>query len=144
MTLYSTIFEEFKDRISDYDLPQYKQELQDDFLLSYLRKAITKFKRICKNDLTLLNDDKNGFALDLANEEIDILTEWMVYFWIKPYRNNNEFMKIALNTKDYTLLSKSNQLNAIQAIYKDSYKTARSLMNEYSYLNGSFSTLKPR
>ena len=142
MTELETIFEEFKDKITDYDLAEYKSSLQEEVCLSYLKKAVARFKRICKSDLNGLNEF--GFEDDLSDEEIDILTEWMVYFWLKPIRNDIDNMRSVLNTKDFSQISPANLLTAINTVYEDSRKRARSLMNEYSYLDGGISKLKPR
>lgn len=145
MTKYSIIFDEFKDKITDYDLPIYTIEIQEDILKSLLRKSIGRFKRICNNSL-LLNDDKNSIESDLTYEELDILTEWMVHFWITPFRNNSENMRPFLNTKDFSQISPANLLNAVNLVYESSYKRANSLANKYSYLkkDGGFRKLKPQ
>lgn len=145
MTEYSTIFEEFKDKITDYDLPIYTANIQEEILLSLLRKSIGRFRRICSTNLAL-NNEMKAIEGDLTYEEIDILTEWMVYFWITPFRNNSENMRSVLNTSDFSEISPANLLTSINNVYNDSHRKATSLTNKYSYLkkDGGFQKLKPR
>ena len=88
MTDYKEIFDSFKDKITDYDLPLYTDDIQYEILCNILRKACAKFGRICKSDLSTRDDEIMSFECDLKIEEIDILTEWMVYECITPYLKN--------------------------------------------------------
>ena len=39
------------------------------------------------------------FGCELTEEEIDILTEWMVYEWLTPYLNNSENLRNKLSNE---------------------------------------------
>ena len=57
-TSYSYVIDEFKDKITDYDLAAFSDDLQDEILNSILRKACRKFKvytypTLCKGSLRL-------------------------------------------------------------------------------------------
>ena len=82
------------------------------------------------------------FECDLKIEEIDILTEWMVYEWLTPYLNNIENLRNQLNTKDFSFFSPANLLSTIQNVHTASRKRAKSMMNEYSYVNSDLEKLK--
>lgn len=142
MTEYTEIFNSFKDKITDYDLPLYTDDIQNEMLCSALRKACAKFGRICKSDLSTRNDEIMSFGCNLTIEEIDIITEWMVYEWLTPYLNNIENLRNQLNTKDFSFFSPANLLSAIQNVYTASRKRAKSMMNEYSYVNSDLEKLK--
>ncbi len=142
MTLYTEIFESFKDKITDYDLPLYADDIQNDILCSVLIKACAKFARICKSDLSLRDDELMQFGCTLSIEELDILTEWMVYEWLTPYLNNTENLRNHLNTKDFSLFSPANLLSTIQNVHTISRKRAKSMMNEYSYIHSDLENLK--
>lgn len=137
-TEYSLIYDEFKDKITDYNLPLYEDKIQDKILFSLLRKACGRFKRICKNPLDFndMNILMEQFECELTQEEIDIITTWMVYFWITPFVNNSDNLQNILNTKDFTQFSPSNLTQTLKEIQKESLKEARSLQNEYSIING--------
>ena len=142
MTDYKEIFDSFKDKITDYDLPLYTDDIQYEILCNILRKACAKFGRICKSDLSTRDDEIMSFECDLKIEEIDILTEWMVYEWLTPYLNNIENLRNQLNTKDFSFFSPANLLSAIQNVHTASRKRAKSMMNEYSYVNSDLEKLK--
>lgn len=137
MTLYSEIYEAFKDKITDYDFIRYDPNIQNEILYSYLRKAVTRFRK-----QYVKNDTNTGFIDDLSDYEIDIITEWMVSFWIYPYLNNEENMKNILNTSDYNMYSPANLLDKLLTLYETSRKRARSLSNEYSFINSDIENWK--
>ena len=142
MTDYKEIFDNFKDKITDYDLPLYTDDIQYEILCSILRKACAKFGRICKSDLSTRDDEVMSFGCDLKIEEIDILTEWMVYEWLTPYLNNIENLRNQLNTKDFSFFSPANLLEKISNTYELARKHAKSLTNEYSFAYADMSELK--
>lgn len=145
-TKYQDIFVVFKDNITDPDLLAFSQELHDEILTAYLTRAVSKCERICKLndvDLTDRNDATMEFSTDLPNDVIDILIEWMIVFWLRPYLNNLEMLHNTLNTKDFTFFSPANLLKKISDFYENARQHARSLMNEYSYVHADMSVLKP-
>lgn len=142
MTKYKTIFDSFKDKITDYDLPLYSEEMQTEMLCSLLNKACSKFKRICKSNLNKKDDKSLEFTDNLSLEEIDILTEWMVFYWITPHLNNTENLRNQLSTKNFSFFSPANLLSSLQKVQNESRKRARSITNEYSYIHSDLENLK--
>lgn len=140
-TTYSEIFASFKDDITDTDLILLSEDLQDETLISLLNKSITKCERICSVNMSR-DDVTQTFENDIPNEVIDIIVEWMTVFWLKPYLNNMENLRNALNTKDFTFFSSANLLEKISNRYELARKHARSLTNEYSFIYADMSGLK--
>lgn len=138
VTEYSQIYDEFKDKISDYNLPLYEENIQNQILFSLLKKACSRFRRICKNKLNFdeMSVLMEQFDCELTHEEIDIITTWMVYFWITPYVNNSDNLQNVLNTKDFTQFSPTNLTKTLKEIQKESLIEARSLQSEYSIIYG--------
>jgi len=141
-TKYSDIYAFFKDKITDYDLLMYEESIQNDILLSLLNQGCAKFQRICKNDLSLKDDTLMEFPFKLSLDEIDILTDWMVESWVRPYLNNIENMRNHLSTKDFSFFSPANLLDKMQMVYDSARKNARSKMNEYSFINSDLERVK--
>ena len=143
-TSYDYVFAEFKDKITDPDLITFAEDLQTEMLIAYMNKAIARCSRIVKKTVDLSNrDDKLGdFLVEVPDEVIDIITEWMIVFWLKPYVNNLENLKNNLSTKDFSVFSPANLLEKIGDRYDISRKQARSLTNEYSYIIADMSGLK--
>lgn len=142
-TKYEYIFDEFKDKITDPDLLLLSKTLEVHTLRAIMAKSITKCKRICKaSGLDTGDDEIFEFAVDLPDEVIDIVTEWMTVFWLEPYLNNIENLRNALSTKDFTVFSPANLLEKISNRYELARKHARSAMNEYSYVIADMTRLK--
>lgn len=144
MTQYDDIFMMFKDNITDPDLLKFSSDLQNDFLISLMSRAITKCKRICKDvDLSNRDDIVMEFGVDVPDEVTDIITEWMTVFWLKPYVNNVENLRNHLSTSDFKLIcSPANLLDKISNRYELARKHAKSLTNEYSYIHSDMTRLK--
>lgn len=143
-TSYNEIFEEFKDKITDPDLITFSKELQDEMLMSYMKKAISKCNRIVESVVDLSNRDDENFVFNskIPGEVMDILTEWMTVFWLQPFVNNLENLRNNLSTKDFTFFSPANLLDKIGTRYDIAYKRARSLTNEYSFIIADMKGLK--
>lgn len=142
MTEYKVLYDNFKDKITDPDLILYLQSEQDEILLNTMNKACTRFKRICKINLSDRDNTLLQFNQTLEDEVIDIVTELMIEVWLQPFVNNAENLRNRLNTKDYEKISPANLLNAIQNRYADARKTAKSRMNEYSFIHGDMDVMK--
>ncbi len=142
-TSYETVFAEFKDKITDPDLITFAEDLQTEMLIAYMKKAIGKCKRIVKTvDLSNRDDELLEFGEEIPDEVMDIITEWMTVFWLQPFVNNIENLRNNLSTKDFSVFSPANLLEKIGYRYDISYKRARSIMNEYSYIIADMKELK--
>ena len=144
VTTYDYIFTEFKDKITDPDLLLLSENLQEEMLTAIMNKSISRCKRICKPiiDLTVRNDKKNEFMMEIPDEIVDIITEWMTVFWLEPYLNNIENPRNALSTKDFSVFSPANLLEKVSDRYERARKHARSLTNDYSYTIADLRKLK--
>lgn len=142
-TNYETVFAEFKDKITDPDLITFAEDLQTEMLVAYMKKAIGKCKRVVKTvDLNNRDDELMEFGVELPDEVMDIITEWMTVFWLQPFVNNIENLRNNLSTKDFSVFSPANLLEKIGDRYDIARKHARSLTNEYSYIIADMKELK--
>ncbi|MBQ0036422.1 MAG: hypothetical protein KBT35_05850 [Firmicutes bacterium] len=141
-TSYDEIFLSFKDNITDSDILLLSEELQTETMIALMKKAINRCGRICNGvDLSDRDDELLTFNVDVPDDFIEIITEWMTVFWLKPYLNNTENFRNILNTKDFSFFSPANLLEKISNTYKNTYKHARSLTNEYSYIHADMTRL---
>ena len=142
-TNYETVFAEFKDKITDPDLITFAEELQTEMLTAYMKKAIGKCKRVIKTvDLSNRDDELMQFGVEIPDEVMDIITEWMTVFWLEPFVNNIENLRNNLSTKDFSVFSPANLLEQLGDRYDMSYKRARSITNECSYIIADMKGLK--
>lgn len=143
-TSYRTVFDEFKDKITDPDLITFSQDLQIEMLTAYMNKAIAKCNRIIKKtvDLSKRDNELLEFSVEIPDDVMNIITEWMTVFWLQPYVNNIENLRNTLSTKDFSVFSPANLLEKIGNRYDIARKNARSLTNEYSYIIADMKELK--
>jgi hypothetical protein len=112
-------------------------------LIAYMNKAIGKCKRVVTTvDLSKRDNEIMEFETEIPDEVMDIITEWMTVFWLQPFVNNIENLRNNLSTKDFSVFSPANLLEKIGNRYDISYKRARSIMNEYSYIIADMKELK--
>ena len=143
-TSYETVFNEFKDKITDPDLIIFAESLQTEMLVAYMNKAISRCGRVTNKvvDLSLHDDELMEFSVEIPYEVMDIITEWMTVFWLQPYVNNLENLRNNLSTKDFSVFSPANLLEKVGNRYDTARKQARSLTNEYSYIIADMKELK--
>ena len=143
-TSYETVFNEFKDKITDPDLIAFAESLQTEMLVAYMNKAISRCGRVTNKvvDLSLRDDELMEFSVEIPYEVMDIITEWMTVFWLQPYVNNLENLRNNLSTKDFSVFSPANLLEKVGNRYDTARKQARSLTNEYSYIIADMKELK--
>lgn len=143
-TSYDEVFSNFKDKITDPDLLLFSKDLQVEMLISYMDKAIAKCNRIVKKTVDLSKRDNTilEFQVQIPDDVMDIITEWMTVFWLEPYLNNIENLKNTLSTKDFSVFSPANLLEKISDRYNTARKYARSIMNEYSFFIADMKELK--
>lgn len=144
-TTYEYIFSYFKDKITDPDLIAFSSGLQTEVLIAYMNRAIAKCNRIVKKivDLSLRDDDEEEFTIEIPDEIVDIVTEWMTVFWLQPYVNNADNLRNHLSTADFKLAcSPANLIEKISDRYQTAQKYARNIMNEYSFIIADMKDLK--
>lgn len=143
-TSYETVFNEFKDKITDPDLITFAESLQTEMLVAYMNKAISRCGRVTNKvvDLSLRDDELMEFSVEIPYEVMDIITEWMTVFWLQPYVNNLENLRNNLSTKYFSVFSPANLLEKVGNRYDTARKQARSLTNEYSYIIADMKELK--
>lgn len=139
MTAYTTIYNSFLDKVSDYDLADMTAELAQTSMRGWLNQAVVRFLESCKKDLT--QTEEGGFTEDLDLMEIDILTEGMVEAWLKPIRNNLDLLRNALSTKDFTTFSPANLLDKVNDTYSMAHANFLSRIKEYSFIRNDVGDL---
>lgn len=141
-TTFDQIYGVFFDKSRDYELYELAESTSKEVLFGYLKTAIARFGKTCEKDLSDRDDTNETFNVELSDTEIDILSEWMCYAFLKTKRNTSDLFRNGLSTKDYVLFSPANLLKAVQEAYKECAKECRSLMNEYSYDSNNVESLK--
>ena len=138
MTAYDDIYTDFLLKISDLSIADYDEETFNKMITRSFNKAVGKFSSYCIQDLTKRDDEKQEFSIDLTDEEIDIITDYMVLMWLEPAVYNEENLKNVLNTSDYTFYSPASLLEKVKDLYVLTRSKLRGKVNKYTLTNESF------
>ena len=138
-TPFSDVINTFILKVKAYKLMALLGDDREEIVLAYLNGARAKFYKKCKSDLLTLNEE--GFEADLVLDEVDILAELMIVEWLTPQIYDDELLESRLNTKDFTEYSPAKLIEQIHAVYKESKKRAKYMINQYTYDHGNVRNL---
>ena len=136
----------FLAKVSEYELLQLDDEERIAIVDGYMKKAISSFRPMCKYDLTTTaDDDTREFSVDIddgdIDEIVDIISEGMLFQWMKPYVYRQENLENALSTRDFTVFSPAELLLRISGAYDTVHKNFIQMMREYSFRHGDLTVL---
>lgn len=129
-------------RFADYKFLEQDTDVREGVLEKYLLSAKTEFQRICKVDLDDYDLENKRFNHDLGDEEIEILSLGVAFYWLSYKALNSELLKNVLNSKDYYYYSPANLLKEIQTLRQTLRDEFDSRMRKYSYFDNTLETLK--
>lgn len=144
---YDTFTGGFLSKISEYDLLDIKEETRTQIIDGYMKKAISQFQHVCKvNLVSTANDENREFEIDLEDDDdlteiVDIVTDGMVVYWLKPYTHKQELLELVLNTRDYTTYSPAEMLRRVGEAHTKAQSDFTSAMREYSYNHNDLTRL---
>ena len=137
----------FLSKITEYDLLDLEPEDRTEIIDGYMKRAISKFQHICKvNFVTTGDDTARKFTVDLQNDDelteiVDIISDGMVMFWLKPYLNKQELLEMVLNTRDYTTYSPAEMLRRVGEAHTKAQSDFTAAMREYSFVHNDLTKL---
>lgn len=143
---YDVFTNAFLSKISEFEFMDMSEKARTETVESYLKRAVSAFRKNCKYDLFTTQDDTTReFAVDIADDDIDeivdIISEGMVVQWLKPYVYQQELLQNLLNTRDYTMYSPAELLMRVGNAYKQAQKDYTQMIREYSYNHGDLTDL---
>jgi hypothetical protein len=140
-TPYDSIYQSFLQKISDYSFLSMDDTTLKSNLFGYLKSSITKFKR-CKNNLSQRDDISSQFYIDLTDEEIEILSIYMMVEYLSPKLVTSDLIQQSLSAKDYNIYSQANHIKEIRTL-RDTYKLeAEQAMVRYTLYNADLSDMQ--
>ncbi len=138
MTAYTIVIDKFVGMIREFHFTALTEEERDTLVISLMNTACAKFSDDCRQDLSKRNEEGTAFEADLTDEEIDIICNYMMCEWMKPYLYSSELLRERLSTKDFNTYSPANLIDKMNVLYKDTVKKARLLAINYSYAHRSY------
>lgn len=142
VTTFNEIYQWFLDKITDLDILKFDENNREKVLYGCLQKSCVIFADYCSEDILLRNIELKQFNNKLSEKVIDILSDAMVLFWLKPKLNHWLLLKDSLNTTDFTKYSKANMLSKVKELYNETELKLELKMNSYTYSNKKFSNLR--
>ena len=135
----------FLSKITEYTFIQIPEENRTAIVDEYMKRALPRFAKICKYDLTVFDDESRSFTAeipaDALDEIVDIVSEGMLEQWMKPYVYRQENLENILNTRDFTSYSPEKILNRVKEVYIMVQHEFTNMMREYSYNHGDLTEL---
>lgn len=143
---YDVFTTAFLDKIKEYDLLELKDFERNEIVDSYMRRALSSFRDVCKYDLFSTGDPAlREFDIDIPDSDIDeisdIVSEGMVVQWLKPCIYQQEFFEHNLNTKDFSGYSRANLLSKASEVARQAQRNFVNMIREYSYVHGDLTVL---
>ena len=143
---YDMFGKAFLQKITEFELLALDEDTRTDAVDSYMKVAVSEFKKNCKYDLVGTADDaEREFAVDIedndVDELVDIISEGMVVQWMKPYLHRQELLENTLNTRDFTTYSPAELLLRVGNAYREAQARFTQMIREYSYNHGDLTDL---
>lgn len=140
-TPYDVVYATFLGKIRAYDYTIMDESDIEDEMLGFMNLACSKFDQYCQVDLSKRDDDVMCFVDDLTTEDVNIISDGMIVYWLTPYVNNSDNLIAVLNSKDYQQFSPANLVKQVSALYATAQYKFTQGMKEYSYRHGDLTHL---
>lgn len=136
----------FLSKISEYDFVTLFDDVRTEIVDGYMKRAITKFRKNCKYDLTSAADDENRvYNIEVDDDDVDeiadIISEGMVAEWFHQFVYKQELLQNVVNTRDFTLYSPAELVYRIGNAYTKVQNDFKQMVREYSYNHGDLENL---
>ena len=134
-TSYELIYENVLPKFKDYDIPVMSVNEVKEMMHDYLRPAIVSF-HVCNTDLSDRDDELDQFNQDLTDDEIEILSNYMLLSYLDSnYIRVPSILKATLSTKDFNAFSPANFLDKLLLMHKTYLAENETLLMRYAWKN---------
>lgn len=141
-TTYDAIYERAIFRFMDYDFLKLSNDQRASMLERHLRSAIVDFQSSCQTDLTQRDETLKTFKEVLTDEEQEILSLGVAYYWVSFKALNSDLLRNNMSTRDYSYFSPANLLGEVRALRDTLKKEYDDRIIAYSYLHGGIEKWK--
>lgn len=135
MTSYEKIYEACLKKFKNFDIPLMEEDEVKSFLYDFLVPAIAKF-HVCRTDLADRDDEQECFNQDLTDEEIEILSNYMVIGYTdSEYIQTPTLLKLHLTSTDFHALRAETMLNRLLEMHDYYIKENETWLSRYAWKN---------
>lgn len=144
---YETIYSRFLQKISDFEMVQFEENVVYASMNGWLRSVISKpyvrklFESIAIDDeIMKINYELKNTVDDFTDEYfvIEILSLGMVVEWLEPQVKNILYTKQFVGGKEEKFYAQSNQLAQLQSLLSDAKTELRKIIRDHGYINNSY------
>lgn len=132
MTPYQKIYDRFEKNITDYDLNLILPTSKAEVLLALLNEAVVEWINT-PYDLEDKDDSLLQFNFDLSVIGQQILANYMVMVWVKPFLNNQDLLELHFDTQEITSFSSANKIRSVLDLYENARRQGNLLATKLSY-----------
>jgi len=131
-TPYKVLFDGVITMLRSTGIPNITEDEFDEILMGHVRPACVRF-RACKQDLNKRNDTLATFEIELIDEEIEILINFLYIEFISAnYINVPSLLRQSLVSRDYHAFSSANHLKGLMDLWDTTQKETRQMISIYS------------
>lgn len=134
-TTYKELYSSAYSKMKMYDLVLLEESDADEILFDTIRPSIVKF-RGCRQDLSDRNDNAQSFNFKLSDENLEILSNYMVIEYLTSnYILTQGALKAQMSNSDFHKYDNKDMLGKAIEVRKIIKKENDQLMIDYSYSN---------
>lgn len=138
-TPYTTIYNRFLLKITDYSLTELPDAVVDVMMHGYLMSSVADISvRELREHVSEFDDSQDAFVYELSNLEQEILALGMVEAWVEPMINSITLTLQMVGNKQSLFFSQSSHLNALVNLQDSTRKRKRKLISEYKAFHNSY------
>lgn len=135
-TPYEKLYENLLPKFRSYEIPFMTEDEVKSELHDYLIPAAARF-HVCKKDLTDRDDESECFRCELSDNEIEILSNYMLIEYIdSTYVRTPTLLKVNLSSSDFNAFSPANMLDKLLSMQKRYISENEGLLSRYAWLDG--------
>lgn len=134
-TSYERIYERFLSKFRSYEIPAMTEDEVREYMYDYLVSAVANF-HVCRKDLNDRDDLLQRFGCDLTDEEIEIISNYMVYEYVdSTYVRVPTLLKVNLSSTDFNAFSPANMLSKLTEMQQRYLKENEARLSRYAWLS---------
>lgn len=141
MTPYNKVFDSFKRKIEDKDLPTFTEDEQVEMLTGWLDTAIGYIELDqlqMVNDLSDRDNETQTFNADLKNFEIEVIAMYMAAAWYEPRINSLEHTLLFVGASGEKWTDQNAHMKMLKTVRDDWKLEARKYFRNYGYKKNSY------
>ena len=133
-TPYEKIYENLLPKFRSYEIPFMTPDEVKEYLHDFLVPATAKFQH-CRKDLKDRDDILERFNVDLTDNEIEILSNYLLLEYLdSEYVRTPTLLKLALPSTDFKAFSPANMLEKLMNMHKQYLIENETLISRYAWL----------